>query len=91
MIDPTLASPGPQQTPRDPDLWRAAQGLEGAFLTEMLKSAGLGTARTSFGGGAGEEQFGSLMRDMQVDQMVEAGGIGLAENIYRSLVAKDDG
>ncbi|MEL6642529.1 MAG: rod-binding protein [Pseudomonadota bacterium] len=88
MIDAVTPTP---PAPRDPALWAAAQGLEGAFLSEMLKSAGLGAPRASFGGGAGEEQFGSMMRDLQVDQMVQAGGVGLAEQIYRALVASDNG
>ncbi|MBT8457248.1 MAG: hypothetical protein HKO95_09670 [Rhodobacteraceae bacterium] len=90
MIDatgPRIAAP---QTGRDPALWKAAQKIEGAFLSEMLKSAGFGEARQSFGGGPGEAQFASFLRDTQVAGMVEAGGIGLAENIYRSLLVSTD-
>ena len=37
---------------RDGALRAAAQKLEAAFLAEMLKSAGFGESRDSFGGGA---------------------------------------
>ena len=45
---------------QDAVLHQAADAFETHFLAEMLKSAGLGQARESFGGGVGEEQFGSL-------------------------------
>lgn len=42
--------------PPDPTapLYRAAVTLEASFLTEMLRSAGLGESRGAFGGGIGE-------------------------------------
>lgn len=76
---------------RNDPLFRAARELEGAFLSEMLKSAGLGKARDAFGGGVGEDQFSSLLRDMQAREMAEAGGIGLAEALYRSMTQSSDG
>lgn len=63
----------------------AARALEATFLDEMLKSAGLGAMKGAFSGGIGEEQFASFLRASQADAMVEAGGIGLAEHIFRSL------
>ena len=39
-------------------------GLERAFLGEMLKSAGPKPLGGSFGGGIGEEQFASLLGDL---------------------------
>jgi Rod binding domain-containing protein len=63
----------------------AAQALEVSFLTEMLKSAGLGKTRDAFGGGAGEDQFSSFLVRAQAEQMVKSGGIGLAEVIFESL------
>ena len=38
-----------------------------------------------FGGGAGEDQFGSFLRFEQARQMAAAGGIGLAETIFDAL------
>lgn len=89
MIDPTAAPPAtllpPVPTDRDGALFAAAQDLEASFLAEMLRSAGLGEARDAFGGGAGESQFAGMLADEQARAMAEAGGIGLAEAIYRSL------
>ncbi|QYK43370.1 MAG: rod-binding protein [Paracoccaceae bacterium] len=68
-----------------------ADEMEAVFLAEMLGHAGLGRSPDAFGGGIGEEQFGSLLRRAQADAIVAAGGIGLAEAIFRSLVTRDDG
>lgn len=63
----------------------AARQLEAAFLAELLKQAGLGETPSEFGGGIGEDQFASYLREAQAGAMAEAGGIGLAEQIFRSL------
>lgn len=74
------------QLKRNDKLWAAAQSLESNFLAEMLKSTGLGKSRESFGGGAGEDQFSSFLVQEYADSMVSAGGIGLAETLYKSLI-----
>lgn len=83
-ISPHL--PG-SRAPRDPGaLMLKAKELEAAFLSEMLSHTGLGASSESFGGGEGEEQFASFLRGEQAKLMVEKGGIGLAEMIFKSLV-----
>ena len=84
---PSPTAPNAAFTPpaRDQVLREAAQKLEATFLAEMLKSAGFGEARDSFGGGAGEDQFASFLVQEQALQMVRAGGIGLAESLYDAL------
>ncbi len=72
-------------TPRQTAMREAAEKLEAAFLAEMLKGAGLGAMGGPFGGGQGEEQFASLMRDEQARMMVEGGGIGLAEHLFNQM------
>jgi len=42
---------------------QVAKDLETAFLSEMLKSIGFGEIPESFGGGAGEDQFASFLRE----------------------------
>jgi peptidoglycan hydrolase FlgJ len=71
---------------------RAAAGaLEASFLTVMLGAAGLGAARQSFGGGAGEEQFTSFLVEAQAEAMVRKGGIGLAESLLRAMEGRSRG
>ena len=75
---------------RDKALREAAVQLEATFLAEMLNTAGLGSSRAAFGGGAGEDQFGSMLVREQALQMARAGGIGLAETIFNALKGRDD-
>ena len=93
MTDPVrLTLPGPVVARPAVDarlrvLW---QQLEAGFLAEMLGHAGFGAARKSFGGGAGEDQFASFLRQEQANAMVKAGGIGLAESLFHALSGARD-
>ena len=82
-LDPTLA------TGRGADLMRKAQALEAEFLSQMLGHASLGQTSESFGGGIGEAQFASFLRDEQASLMVQRGGLELAEQIFRVLAERD--
>ncbi|MCT4609257.1 MAG: rod-binding protein [Pelagimonas sp.] len=76
----------PLQKPNNDKMLReAAQELEATFLAEMLKAARVGETPKEFGGGAGEEHFASFMRQEQAQKMAEAGGIGLAESLFKAL------
>lgn len=75
---------------QDAQLREAAGKLEATFLAEMLKSAGFGADQSAFGGGTGEEQFQSFLRDAQAEAMVAAGGIGLAEALFEALKVRFD-
>lgn len=72
-------------SPRDAALMEQARALEASFLSEMLGHAGMGAARDSFGGGIGEDQFASFLRQEQAKGMVAKGGIGLAEHLFNRL------
>lgn len=85
---PTALGPAPDKA--DP-LRQVATQLETAFLSEMLKSSGLGEMSDSFSGGAGEEQFASFLRDEQAELMAARGGIGLAESIFQAMSRRGDG
>lgn len=72
-------------------LRQTAERLEASFLAEMLKLAGLGKTSKEFGGGAGEDQFASFLREAQAKEMVKSGGIGLAESFYHALKGRQNG
>ncbi|AJE44801.1 rod-binding protein [Celeribacter indicus] len=76
----TAGPPGTEERLRT-----VSRQLEATFLAEMLKSAGFGQTREAFGGGAGEDQFSSFLVHAQAEKMVEAGGLGLAEQIFNAL------
>ncbi len=65
--------------------FNTAQKLEAAFLAEMLKAAGVGETPDAFGGGTGEDQFASFLREAQAREMVQAGGLGLAAHFEQAL------
>jgi flagellar protein FlgJ len=83
---------GPHSHGGDAALRRVAQDLEASFLAEMLKHSGLGGAGGAlagdFGGGTGEAQFSSFLTQEHARLVAERGGIGLAEGIYRALIAR---
>ena len=70
---------------REARMRAVAQDLEVTFLAEMLREAGLGETRDAFGGGEGEEQFSSLLVRAQAEQIVQVGGLGLAEIFFNSI------
>lgn len=87
-ISPPLGANPALPTHSNPLREKAAQ-LETAFLAEMLGFAGLGATRESFGGGIGEEQFSSFLRQEQAEAMVKAGGIGLTELLFKAMSGGD--
>ena len=92
---PPIATSPPPHPPETPDsaaiTMAKAQELEAAFLAEMLAHAGLGDMEGPFGGGQGEEQFSSFLRQEQARLMVERGGIGLSQQIFEQLKTKEGG
>lgn len=85
-IDPIPTAPTssiPQK--RQEAMMARAKELEGLFLSEMLGQAGLGAMSGSFGGGIGEEQFASFLRNEQARAIVDNGGIGLSEMLFRAM------
>ena len=78
-------------SPNDQKLMAKAKELEASFLSEMLNYAGLDDSEGSYFGTSGENQFGSFLRDAQARQMVDKGGIGLAEQLFHSLTRSQDG
>ncbi|MCA0920383.1 rod-binding protein [Pseudooceanicola nanhaiensis] len=90
MPDP-LPAVGPLPLPPSPDvrLRTVARDLEAAFLSEMLGAAGLGEVPGAFGGGTGEAQFASFLRDEQARALASAGGIGLAEALFNTLKERE--
>lgn len=85
QVTPAAQGPSPLPDNKDAALRVAAQKIEATFLAEMLKAAGFGETRAANGGGAGEDQFSSFLVQAQAEEMVAAGGIGLAEALFDAL------
>lgn len=73
---------------REASLLKAAEAFEAAFLAEMLRHTGLGRLPDSFNGGAGEAAFAGTLVEAYAKEIAASGGVGLAEQIYRSLAAR---
>ena len=84
-ISATLPVPPRRSASDTAPLMVQAKALEASFLSEMLGYAGVGKTPEGFGGGIGEDQFGSFLREEQARQMVEKGGIGLAEQLFHAM------
>ncbi len=87
-----LAAPAtatPRDAPATDDmaaLRRTARDFETAFLAETLKHMGLDRTQ----GVAGAAPFSSFVNRAYAEGIVERGGLGLAENIVRSLATRTD-
>ena len=89
MDVPNVTAPDMALAKKHAELKEAATELEAVFLSEMLKSAGFGETSEAFGGGVGEEQFSSFLADQQARAFSKAGGVGLAEHIFKAMVARE--
>ena len=85
---PPVASP---PSVRQQQLMKKAEELEATFLSEMLAHSGLSEMQGEFGGGQGEAQFTSFLRQEQARLIVQSGGLGLAEIIFKSMSEAENG
>lgn len=76
---------------RNDQLMAKAEELEATFLAEMLAHSCLGEMQGAFGGGQGEAQFTSFLRQEQAKLIVQQGGMGLAELIFNSMLEAENG
>jgi Rod binding domain-containing protein len=84
-IAPAPGQPKAAPSPAEQQARRTAEAFEAAFLAEMLRYTGLNAMPASFGGGAGEEAFGSFLTDEYARLLAERGGIGIAEQVFEIL------
>lgn len=84
-------TPAAQQSARDAAAHKVAEGFEASFLSEMLQYTGLNAQPDSFGGGVGEEAFGSLLTEQYAKLLAARGGIGLAERIFDVIKNRESG
>lgn len=82
QITPNTGTVAPSQERKLRD---AAREMEATFISEMLKHARLGETPKDFGGGSGEDQFASFLRQEQARAMAQRGGVGLAETLFQAL------
>ena len=69
-----------------------AEEFEGVFLNTLTKQmfSGIKTDASAMGGGFGEETWRSMQSEQYAAMLAENGGIGLADQIMRELLASQE-
>ncbi len=74
-------------TPADRKAREAAESFESFFLAQVLETMFAGIHSDGpFGGGAAEGQWRSLLHEQYANAIAKAGGIGIADQIYRQII-----
>jgi Rod binding domain-containing protein len=88
--DPTLALRGAAKS-GTARAKAAAQDFEAVFLGQMFQHMFTGIDGDGpFGGGVGVGIWRSFLTDQYAKSFAKAGGIGLADQVYRSLMAHQE-
>lgn len=90
----SIPSPAPAPTGAQSLQTRArakAEDFEAVFLNTMFQQMYTGVEGDGpFGGGTGVGIWRSFLTDQYAKSMVKAGGIGLADHVYRSLLGQQE-
>lgn len=89
MVDPvSILAPANKAAPAPLDtLRRQAEELEGVFLNTLTKEMLAGIdSRGAFGGGFAEETWRSMQSEHFAASIAASGGIGLADQLVRTLI-----
>lgn len=87
----TQSAQGPNNQQSPDKVRAAAEEFEAFFLSQFLNSmtAGIKTDDT-FGGGESEKIFRSLLNDEYSKSMSRQGGVGIADAVYREMLAMQE-
>jgi Rod binding domain-containing protein len=92
MMPTAVAKPGiaKPQTPHE-KARAAAQEFEAVFLNTMFSEMFTGIdGEGPFGAGAGTGVWRSFLTDEYAKSFARAGGIGIADDVYRTLLAQQE-
>jgi len=84
----TIGAANKQDSATDLKARAKAEEFEAFFISQMFKnmSSGLETDKT-FGGGESEKIYKSMLNDEYAKSMSSQGGIGIADMVYREILA----
>ena len=82
-------APAQDRAARNAQLKEQAREFEAVFVSQMLKHAGLTEALNGSGNKFGGEAFSNMLTEQYAHELIENGGFGLTEEIYRQLLEKD--
>jgi flagellar protein FlgJ len=82
----------PQSTRNHAKAWAAAQDFEAVFLNSMFQQMYTGISGDGpFGGKGATGVWRSLLTQQYAKSFAKAGGIGFADQVYRTLIAQQEG
>jgi Rod binding domain-containing protein len=98
MATSSISSFGPSPALKAPALSPAvlakaratAQDFESVFLTSMLSQMNTDVGDGPFNGGQAAKTWRSLLTDEYAKNFSKAGGVGIADTVYKELIAQQE-
>jgi len=98
MATSSISSFGPSPAFKTPALSPAvlakaranAQDFESMFLNSMLSQMDTGVGDGPFSGGKAAQTWRSFLTDEYAKNFSKAGGIGIADSVYKELIAQQE-
>lgn len=92
LQDNSATEKGNTEKRKDPNVLKAAKEFEASFLTAMLEQMWTGIeAEAPFGGGHAEKVYRSMVVGEYAKSISAAGGIGIADHVYREILSAQEG
>lgn len=90
LANDALAPAGPK-TPQQARMWAQAQDFEAQFVNSMFQHMYTGIEGDGpFGNSTGVGPWRSFLTEEYAKKFVQSGGIGIASDVYRSLLAHQE-
>ena len=87
---PPSTSPGMLPPPAAAKARATAQDFEAVFLNSMFSQMFSGVERGPFSGGQAARTWHSFLTNKYAKNFAKAGGIGIADTVYRELIAQQE-
>ncbi|GBQ70745.1 chemotactic signal-response protein CheL [Ameyamaea chiangmaiensis NBRC 103196] len=91
---PALSSPlqTDRTQARDAKAWKAATDFEAMTIDQMIQPMfdTIDHTDSDFDGGVGEQSFRPMLIDEMAKEMERAGGLGMADTLYRQMLAMQE-
>jgi flagellar protein FlgJ len=89
-LTPSLPGTSPKTTSVAEKARAASQDFEAVFINSMLQQMFAGVGEGPYSGGPGANMWRSFLTDEYAKSFAKNGGIGIADQVYRSLLAQQE-
>ena len=87
----TPKAPGNLTSAQQQEMQRVAREFEAVFIGQMTQTMFSGLkSEAPFGGGHAEDMWRSQLASEMGNTIAASGGIGIADNVYRSMLAQQE-